>query len=103
MRAVVSFLTSVDRSPLAKFAIVGVLGFLVQLSTLYLLIVFAHWSWPAATLTAVECAVVHNFFWHERWTWARRIGSLTWRERADRFVRFNLANGITSIAGNLIV
>ena len=66
MRPVTSLLIHVDRSPLAKFAIVGVLGFLVQLSTLSLLIIFAHWSWPAATLAAVECAVVHNFLWHER-------------------------------------
>ena len=83
--------------------IVGVLGFLIQLSTLFLLIVFAHWPWPIATLIAVECAVVHNFLWHERWTWARRLGPTTGSERLARFLRFNMANGVTSVAGNLIV
>jgi putative flippase GtrA len=103
MRPITSVLARIHRSSLAKFAIVGILGFLVQLSTLFVLIVLARWSWPVATLIAVECAVVHNFLWHERWTWARRLGPTTWLERADRFVRFNATNGLTSVAGNLIV
>jgi putative flippase GtrA len=93
----------VIKSPVIKFAIVGALGFLLQLLTLRLLIVLAHWSWPLATIAAVEGAVVHNFLWHERWTWVSRLGRPTWRDRAERFVRFNVTNGIASVAGNVAV
>jgi putative flippase GtrA len=34
-----------------------------------------HFPYLAATALAVEAAVVHNFFWHERFTWADRIKS----------------------------
>src|SRR5262249_1703025 len=86
-----------------KFALVGVLGFLIQLIALRCLIDFACWTWPAATVAAVECAVVHNFIWHECWTWTARLERSAWQDRAGRFARFNLANGMTSIAGNLLV
>lgn len=83
--------------------LVGGLGFAIQLAVLSILIAIAHWSWPLATIAAVESAIVHNFFWHERWTWSDRFHCLTWFERARRFVRFNVATGVTSIAGNVAV
>ncbi|PYR16581.1 MAG: hypothetical protein DMF94_27475 [Acidobacteria bacterium] len=54
------------------FMAVGGLGFLVQLAALAALMSLADWSWLPATLVSVELAVVHNFFWHERWTWCNR-------------------------------
>jgi putative flippase GtrA len=58
-----------------------------------------------ATAIAVEAAVVHNFVWHEQFTWADRIkrDSLqpAWRESLLRLLRFNLANGAVSLLGNL--
>jgi putative flippase GtrA len=48
-----------------------------------------------ATPVAVELAVVHNYLWHARWTWRDRPGG-----SPVRFVRFQLANGVASIAGN---
>jgi putative flippase GtrA len=65
------------------------------LVTLWALTSFAHWSWLPATLASVELAVVHNYLWHARWTWGDRPGAT-----ATRFVRFQLANGLASIAGN---
>jgi len=82
----------------ARFIGVGLLGFLVQLTALWLLTTRAHWGWLAATLVAVELAVVHNFLWHARWTWRDRPG-----ETLVRFARFQIANGLVSIAGNAVL
>ena len=51
---------------------------------------------------AVEAAVLHNFFWHQRFTWADRA-SLGLRDTLGRLLRFNLTNGGLSIRGNLIL
>lgn len=82
----------VSGSPLG-FALVGALGFVVQLSALGLLTWFG-WSWLPATVVAVECAIVHNFFWHRRVTWPGKRGSLA---------RFNASTALTSIAGNVVL
>jgi putative flippase GtrA len=37
----------------------------------------------------VEITVLHNFLWHERFTWAERLTVTPLR----RFVAFNLSNG----------
>jgi len=47
----------------------------------------------------MRIAVLHNFVWHERWTWADRTGGSPGPAR--RLLRFNLTTGLTSIAGNL--
>jgi putative flippase GtrA len=45
----------------------------------------------------VEIAIVHNFFWHEQWTWSDRApDAAVW----PRVSRFHAANGLTSLAGN---
>jgi len=83
------------------FNIVGALGFLVQLAVLALLVSGLNWGYLAATALAVEAAVIHNFFWHERWTWADRPAS-GWTHAVRRFFNFNLANGAISLVGNLV-
>ena len=49
----------------------------------------------------MEIAILHNFAWHERWTWADRpeLG----RARLDRLARFHVVNGGVSVAGNLLL
>ena len=44
--------------------------------------------------------MVHNFVWHEQFTWADRVDS-SWRSSFERFARFNLTTGLVSILGNL--
>lgn len=83
---------------IGRFVIVGMLGFVLQLLALWALTSLAGWPWLPATAAAVELAVVHNFVWHERWTWRDR-GEASW----TRFARFNVATGLTSIAGNLLL
>ena len=82
------------------FIATGGLGFLVQLTALAALMSLAHWSWLPATLVSVELAVVHNFLWHERWTWRERKKTPD-PSFASRFARFNVANGLASVAGNI--
>ena len=80
-----------------KFNAVGGIGIGVQLAVLTALTSGLKMNYLGATALAVEAAVVHNFVWHERFTWADRRG-----ERSlVRFLKFNLTTGAFSIAGNL--
>ncbi len=54
-----------------------------------------------ATALAVQCAILNNFFWHERWTWGDR-GLLGAPGRWQRFLRFNASSGALSILGNVV-
>jgi putative flippase GtrA len=83
-----------------KFNLVGGLGILVQLATLALLTRALRWNYLPATGLAVEAAVLHNFLWHEHFTWADR-SSLNFRQCLARLLRFNLTTGSVSIIGNL--
>ncbi|MGH9346148.1 MAG: GtrA family protein [Vicinamibacterales bacterium] len=78
-----------------RFNIVGIAGFAVQLGTLLALDAAGLPVLPATCL-AVEAAILHNFAWHERWTWAGVAAGT----RAGRLVRFHLSNGLISIVGN---
>ena len=49
----------------------GLIGFALQLGVLALLLRLGL-HYLAATALAVELAVLHNFAWHERWTWRDR-------------------------------
>ena len=81
------------------FITVGVIGFVVQISTLAALTSLAHWNWLPATVLSVELAVLHNFLWHERWTWTDRTVAAASAPLA-RLLRFHVSNGLISIAGN---
>lgn len=84
------------------FNIVGAAGVAVQLAVLAFLVHVCHLPALAATALGVEAAVLHNFAWHQRWTWKDRpAGSL--RERAGRLARFHVLNGTVSMAGNLLL
>ena len=82
------------------FNAVGLIGFAVQLGVLGLLL-HAGMHYLPATALAVEAAVLHNFAWHERWTWRDRPSSGA--DRAGRLWRFHLLNGLVSLGGNLAI
>jgi putative flippase GtrA len=85
----------------AKFAFVGAIGIVVQLAVLQALTaVDCHYLW--ATGLAVEAAVLHNFVWHQRFTWGDRGGSRR-TETGVRMLRFHLSNGAISIFGSLLL
>ena len=81
---------------------IGGLGIVVQLGVLMILV--RHFDVPYlwATGVAVECAVLHNFIWHQRWTWRDRP-SRSAGQIAGRLWRFHVLNGFVSLAGNLAI
>lgn len=83
-----------------KFNAVGGIGIGVQLFALFVLKSGLQVNYLLATALAVEAAVVHNFLWHERFTWADRVHS-SWRQSLARLLRFNFTTGAASIMGNL--
>ena len=83
-----------------KFSAVGVLGIGVQMSSFALLFSGLGVNYMAATALAVEAAVLHNFAWHERYTWKDRRRGGT-RDLIYRLARFHAGNGLVSITGNL--
>ena len=56
----------------ARFNAVGLAGVAVQLTMLKLLHSGMGLDYLLATALAVQTAVLHNFFWHRKWTWAER-------------------------------
>lgn len=84
-----------------RFNSVGLIGFGLQMGVLMLLVDHLGCPYVWATLAAVEIAVLHNFVWHQRWTWRDRPDDSPggiWR----RLLRFHLLNGLTSLAGNAL-
>jgi putative flippase GtrA len=80
-----------------RFQAVGAIGAAVQMAALAGLRGGLHVQYLVATALAVEIAVLHNFVWHERWTWGDRSGPGV----AARLLRFNLGNGLVSIVVNV--
>ena len=70
-----------------RFNLVGAVGIGVQLAMLWLLTALGV-PYLMATALAVETAVLHNFLWHQRFTWADRSPG-----PASRLLRFNLTTG----------
>ncbi len=84
-----------------KFNLVGGVGIGAQLVTLWMLTSVGV-SYMIATALAVEAAVLHNFAWHERFTWADRNNGRP-VDSIRRLLRFNLTTGLISILGNLLL
>ena len=85
-----------------KFNFVGGVGIGVQLASLAGFRSLLHLDYLLATALAVETAVIHNFLWHERFTWRDRP-AVRPLESLVRFVKFNATNGAVSLAGNLMI
>jgi putative flippase GtrA len=83
-----------------RFCAVGTLGFIVQLGAFLLLSAATAAPYGVATLIAVEAAILHNFCWHDRWTWRDRP---TRSSRLARLLAFHANVGIISLAGNAAI
>ena len=83
-----------------RFNAVGGIGLVVQLAALAVLRSWLKADYLLAAGLAVEIAVVHNFLWHERYTWADRPATRP-MESLVRLAKFNASNGAVSIVGNL--
>ena len=93
-----------------RFNLVGGIGIAVQFGALFLLKSVLGFNYLVATTIAVEAAIVHNFVWHEQFTWIDRLkdsisdssaGRPVWLRSLARFFRFNLTTGAVSLLGNL--
>lgn len=82
-----------------RFYAVGAAGAVVQAGVFATLTLLLGPHYLIATAIAVEMAVLHNFFWHRRWTWADRRDSGALRQ----LLRFHLATGAASLGGNLFL
>jgi putative flippase GtrA len=85
-----------------RFNAVGGIGIVVQLAALAVLRSWLKIDYLLATGVAVEIAVMHNFLWHERFTWADRPASRPLHSLV-RLAKFNGSNGAVSIVGNLLL
>lgn len=111
-----------------RFNMVGLMGAAVQLTALAFFARVLGIDPITATAAAVETAVVHNFIWHERFTWADRVSICTpartmesgasrlpphGRAPSSRAARlaaslrrlalFNVTNGAVSLSGNVLL
>jgi len=71
---------------LLKFGAVGVTGVIINTTILYVLSRWVGLPLLLSSAIAVELAIVSNFIWNNRWTFACRSRSLA------RFVKFNVAS-----------
>ena len=82
-----------------RFYTVGAAGIVVQTGVFAALAPLLYPHYLVATGIAVEMAVLHNFFWHRRWTWADRPGARV----VHQLVQFNLTTGLLSLVANLFL
>ncbi len=85
-----------------RFGLVGFMGALLQLGLVFLLTKYFGLLSTVATLVAVEITILHNFVWHERFTWRRRSAKYS-AKTAVRLWRFHAGNGLVSLAGNAVL
>ena len=85
-----------------RFNLVGLMGAALQLGLLDLLIGWVRLSSVTAAPIAVETVILHNFLWHERFTW-RDPAPVGLRRRAIRLWRFHASNGLISLVGNTLL
>ena len=83
----------------SRFSAIGLLGCGLQVWLFHVLLRCPHLPEVAAAPIAVEIVLLHNFLWHERFTWRDRRVAGRW-PRARQLWRFHAANGLVSIAGN---
>ena len=88
-----------SRNRLVRFALVGAMGIVVQLIMLTTLVALGL-GYLVATALAVELTILHNFVWHECFTWNDRAAA-TMMQLFRRLLRLNGAAGSISFIGNL--
>lgn len=83
------------------FNAVGTMGVGVQLAVLLGLTEMLGLNYLVSTVLAVESAILHNFVWHEHWTWRDRSPGIN--GRWTRLAWFNLVTGALSISSNVVL
>lgn len=76
-----------------RFGLVGLSGVFVDMALLYLLSDPTTLGWPLtrSKVIAAEFAIVNNFLWNDRWTFADIASQQRgWRQRCKRFLKFSI-------------
>jgi len=92
-------------SPFVRFCIVGATGTLIDTTMLFLLSdpLTLNWGLTRSKIIAAELALANNFIWNDLWTFGKfSIHQNTLRQRARRFLKFNLLCSVGIIL-NLII
>lgn len=85
-----SRLYSLRYGPFKKFALVGLLGFLINTIILEFFVHGIGTSPEIGSIIGAECAIISNYFFNNRWTFRdRRIGP---EQRIQKFIQFNVAS-----------
>jgi putative flippase GtrA len=83
-----------------RFNVVGALGIGVRTAALAILTGVLGLHYLVATVLAVELSLLHNFFWHVRWTW-RADGGGAPSHVFFRCLAFHAGTGLVSMLGGL--
>jgi len=85
-------------SAFVRFSVVGAIGAVLQIA---LIAAMTKSGLPAvaATPVAVEIAILHNFLWHEKFTWRERRSTTA----GARLWKFHASNGAVSLVGNTLL
>jgi putative flippase GtrA len=86
-----------------RFNLAGAVGVLVQMAVLSFTTRVFGLDYLVATGIAVECALLHNFVWHECYTWQEHRLSRSPLDIFMRLARFNMSVGGFSLIGNIIL
>jgi dolichol-phosphate mannosyltransferase len=83
-----------ERFPIGRFLRFGTVGFsgvFVDMGVFWMLTTILALAPVPATVLSAEVAVVNNFIWNDRWTFADRSGQQPgWRSMLKRFGKFNV-------------
>ena len=83
-----------------RFNLVGLLGVVTQLTTLFLLNHAFPRHYLLTSTFAVEFTLLHNFVWHLHYTWPEESENRS-GEAFSQLLRFHLSNGLVSLLGNI--
>jgi putative flippase GtrA len=80
-----------------RYNVVAALGIGVRLLAAWLLVSGLGLHYLVGTALAIEASVLHNFFWHQRWTWGATDHVLF------RCAAFHAGNGLVSFLGAMVL
>jgi len=91
---------------IARFGVVGCSGILVNMGVLILLKEYCGLLLPAASLIAIELAILNNFLWNDKWTFRQEKPHklVNWPDRLILFQLVSMIGGIINfVVLNIIV
>ena len=99
-RSIKSYVTTNLLHPrILKFSIVGAIGVLVNMGTLYFLTEFVSILYIISSIIAIELSIIGNFLLNDIWTWNERKK----KKFSRRFIQYHISAGITAFLANWLL